>query len=389
MGLTEYGYSRATYDDILNAKILKAKELFGEDIETSDQTPLGKFIRINAFDQAKAEEEAEQIYYARFPSTASGVSLDRLCVFVGITRNPATAARYTVDVTGTVGYTVPIGFIVGTESGVKFYNLNDEVIGEDGTCTITVDCDTAGTVGNVDYAEITEIVNPNVDVFTVAGASLVSIGNDAESDYSLRNRFFAAREGQGSCTANAIKAALMRVETVTSASVIVNESDTEDADGRPPHSFECYVSGGEDHHKEIAETIFDKKPIGVWTHGDNSYTLTDESGQDHIIKFSHTTTVPIFVYVSVKVTTSFEGEDGIREIKDNLASYINSLGVGGSVVSSALYGKIHSVAGVKEVSTLDLSAEKQETVSGFTIEISSYEIAQCSTADISVDVEVV
>lgn len=100
MGLTTTGYVRATYAEILESKIRKAKDLFGEDIDTSEITPLGKFIRINAYDQALAEEEIEQVYYSRFPNSASGVSLDRLCVFVGLTRNPATAARYKVEVFG-------------------------------------------------------------------------------------------------------------------------------------------------------------------------------------------------------------------------------------------------------------------------------------------------
>ena len=101
MPLTSKGFERLTYDDIVNKKIQKAKELFGEDIDTSELTPLGKFIRINAFDLAEAEEEAEYIYYSIFPNTASGVSLDRLCTFVGISRNPATSAIYNVKINGT------------------------------------------------------------------------------------------------------------------------------------------------------------------------------------------------------------------------------------------------------------------------------------------------
>lgn len=82
MPLTSKGFERLTYDEIVNKKIQKAKELFGEDIDTSELTPLGKFIRINAFDLAEAEEEAEYIYYSIFPNTAHGFSngldLDRL-----------------------------------------------------------------------------------------------------------------------------------------------------------------------------------------------------------------------------------------------------------------------------------------------------------------------
>ena len=80
MGLDNNGYQRPTYDDIVKAKILKAQELFGADIDTDEKTAFGKFIRIGAYDLAKAYEDIENVYYARFPNTATGDSLDRLCL---------------------------------------------------------------------------------------------------------------------------------------------------------------------------------------------------------------------------------------------------------------------------------------------------------------------
>ena len=47
MVLTEKGFQRPTYDDLLAAQVARAKKLFGEDIDTSGQSILGKFIRIN------------------------------------------------------------------------------------------------------------------------------------------------------------------------------------------------------------------------------------------------------------------------------------------------------------------------------------------------------
>ena len=132
MGITETGFKRRTYDEILQEKIAKAQELFGEDIDTGELTPLGKYIRINAYDQALTEEEAEMIYYSIFPSTAVGVSLDRLCVFAGITRNAATEARYVVNITGTTGALIPYGFLVGTESGVNYSVIGAAVCNDNG-----------------------------------------------------------------------------------------------------------------------------------------------------------------------------------------------------------------------------------------------------------------
>ena len=64
--ITEQGYVRRTYQEILDDKIQRAKELFGEDIDTRDITPLGKYIRINAYDQAEVEETAEMLYFSYF-----------------------------------------------------------------------------------------------------------------------------------------------------------------------------------------------------------------------------------------------------------------------------------------------------------------------------------
>lgn len=381
--ITEQGFTRKTYQDILEGKIQKAKELFGEDIDTSDYTPLGKFIRINAYDQAEAEEQAEAIYYSIFPQTATGTGLDRLCQFVGITRSSATPSRYTVSLTGTAGEVVPVGFLVGTESGVQFYNTLDTEIAEDGSCSISVECTEAGIIGNVNTEDLNIIVNPDANVSGITGAICEMLGTDTENDVSLRNRFTAAREGLGSCNESSIRAALMRIETVTSASVVANSTNETDENGRPPHSFECYVSGGENYHKEIAETIFAKKPLGIKTYGSVSETVTDEAGNQHIISFSHTGNILIKVAVKIKTSALFEGDTGIQGIAENIATYINGLGVGNSVVLSALYGKVHSVEGVTEVTELTMSVDGGEYQSN-NVDISTYEVAQCT--DVSVEV---
>ncbi|MFR4538150.1 MAG: baseplate J/gp47 family protein [Anaerotignaceae bacterium] len=382
MPLTSKGFERLTYNDIVNKKIQKAKELFGEDIDTSELTPLGKFIRINAFDLAEAEEEAEYIYYSIFPNTASGVSLDRLCTFVGISRNPATSAIYKVKVVGTTGYTVPIGFLVSTESGIIFYNIQDTEI-VNGECEINVWCTQTGTAGNVEIASINKIVNPSADITSINGIELVSLGTADETDYELRKRFEQAREGAGACTEASIKAALMRVPTVTSAGVIVNDTTETDSRGRPPFSFECFVNGGENYHNEIAETIYNRKPIGIKTYGSISETVVDDGGYKHIINFSHTKKIAVKVLAKIKTDTAYEGTVGAEDIKDNLTTYINNLGVGESVILSALYGQIHKVVGVDEVLELKLSKEGNNfEVKNITVE--KWEVVSCESVTVEV-----
>ena len=377
MGLTNAGYTRRTYDDILNDKIQRAKELFGEDIDTSDLTPLGKFIRINAYDQALAEEEIEAVYYSRFPNTATGQSLDRLAVFGCLTRNPAEAASYTVEIQGTAGHNVPLGFLVGTDTELTFYTVEEATINDSGSCLVTVDCTEAGTVGNVSPGSITKIVNPDANIAEVLGQACVSVGTDEESDADFRVRLKAALAGAGSGNANAIRAAVLRVPGVRHAEVIENDSNAEDSEGRPPHSFECYVVGGSGNEQEIAKAIFSKKALGIIMVGDNEVTITDEGGYEKVVRYSSAENVQVTVRISLKTSSSFPA-DGTTQVADNVAGYINSLGIGASLVYSSLYGYIYKVPGVTEVTVLELSTDGGSSYGTSNISVPKYGIATCA-----------
>lgn len=384
MGLTELGYTRRTYDDILNDKIQKAKELFGEDIDTSDLTALGKYIRINAYDQALAEEEIEAVYYARFPDTASGQSLDRLMVFVGISRNPAVEARYIVEVTGTAGSVVAAGFLVGTETELTFYCTEEATIGEGGTCEIAVSCTEAGAHGNVNPGAINRIINPDANISAVRGVSRVLVGEDTESDTALRARFKAAIQGYGYGNETSLRAALLRVPTVQYAAVVSNDTDEVDGDGRPAHSFECYVRGGDDYVQEIGEAIFSKKPLGIKVVGDRAVVVKDSSGNDQTVYYSPTENVEIIVRIALKAANTFPA-DGASRIQEDVTDHINGLGIGKSLVLSSIYGHIYSVEGVTEVTTLELSTDGGSTFSATSVNISTYSLAVCAGVQITVE----
>ena len=383
MGLTALGYQRRTYQDVLNDKIQKAKKLFGEDIDTSDLTPLGKFIRINAYDQALAEEEIEQVYYSRFPNTASGQSLDRLLPFAAIARNPAEAASYKVKLTGTAGYTVPAGFLVSTDAELTFYTTKAVEIGADGTVEAEVCCTEKGTMGNVNVSAICMITNPDANISAVEGLESLSPGADEESDAQLRTRFQHALMGSGSCNANAIRSALLRIPTVKFAAVVENEGDEADADGRPPHSFECYVLGGNDYQQEIAECIFEKRPIGIRTTGDKTVTIKDASGNDRVVYFSETQNVNITVKVKIKTNTLYPA-DGAAKVQSGITDQINSLGIGNSVILSALYGPVHAVEGVVEVTELQLSTNGGTSFSAANVTVPQYGVAVCAGVNVEV-----
>lgn len=380
MALTELGYERPTYEELLDAQIDRAKELFGEDIDTNDNTALGKYIRLNVADLADIYEDLEGIYYARFPNSATGVSLDRLCPFAGITRNQATYAKHNVIFRGIAGEQVPEAFEVSTTDGELIFHTYDALtIGEDGTVEGIVECEEAGKVGNVLIGSINTIVNPDANVESVEHVGIAEFGEDIESDADLRDRFNSTISGAGSSTASAISGTIARVPLVDGVSVVENDTDQE-VNGIPAHSFECFVLAPESQDTLVAEAIFSKKPLGIKAVGDVEVEIIDESGVSHLVNFSRTVQKDIYVQVEILTNNYFE-TDGAMQIKQNIAQYINSLKNGQTVYLSSIFGYIYKANGVVNVSNLKLSTDGS-TYSTNDITTNNNEVARINVANI-------
>lgn len=352
MVLTNTGFKRPTFDDLLTGQINRAKQLWGEDIDTSEQSALGKYIRINVFDLAECYELLEDIYYARFPGSARGQSLDRLCTFAGVVRDPATAARIKVSFHGNAGAVVPAAFLV-SGGGITFYADNDYTIGSDGTVTAYLNGTESGTSGNLVTGTELSIVNPDPDISSVDFLEIDTYGQNIETDTALRTRFSESVAGSGSATIDALRGAITRVPLVDGVAIVENDTEVT-VDGRPPHSFECYVLAPESQDQFIAEAIFSKKPLGIKSIGDVEMQVLDEGSKPHTVRFSRTVRKEIYLKAEI-LTNQFFESDGINQVKDSLMEYINNLANGESVYLSSLYGYIHEIHGVVNVQSLTIS----------------------------------
>ncbi len=382
MVLTETGFKRPTFDDLLTGQINRAKQLWGEDIDTSEQSALGKYIRINVYDLAECYELLEDIYYARFPGSARGQSLDRLCTFAGVVRDPATAARLKVLFHGNTGAVVPAAFLV-SGGGLTFYADNDYSIGTDGTVTAYLNCTESGSAGNLTAGTELSIVNPDPDISSVDFLEIDTYGQDIETDTALRTRFSESVAGSGSATIDALRGAIARVPLVDGVAIV--ENDTEEAvDGRPPHSFECYILAPESQGQLIAEAIFSKKPLGIKSIGSVEMQVLDEGSKPHTVRFSRTVRKEIYLKAQI-LTNQFFESDGVNQVKDSLMEYINNLANGESVYLSSLYGYIHEIHGVVNVQSLTISDNGTDyAVSN--ILIGSHEIARIEKEHMEIEV---
>lgn len=379
--LTDKGYQRPTYDELLDGQIERAKLLFGEDIDTSEISILGKFIRLQVYDLAEAYEDLEKLYYARFPNTASGVSLDRLLPFAGITRNLATYAQHKIRISGNIGTEIEAGLSIVTDTGVQFETIENCIISEDGTTETYMECSQAGEIGN--QIKALELENPSIDITGVEEIELTSIGQEKESDTAVRKRFNISKAGSGSNTQNSVKGAIMQVPNVTAVEVFENKTDNMVND-IPPHSFKCYVLCPDYVNQQVAEAIFSKKPLGIPCVGDLTFQVKDDGGQTHEIKFSKSVSIPIAIQITIKVNQYFE-ENGTETIKENLVEYISKLENGQDVILTSLYGEIHKVLGVVETTNLKLSKLGEEfAIKNILCDI--YQVADLSKENITIEV---
>lgn len=384
MPFTKSGYQRRTYTEWLALDEQRAKEIFGDDIDTSESTPLGKFMRLQCEDLRDLEEELEDVYLSFNYKTASGTALRRLCGNIGMTVSPGTYAQHEVTFTGTVGFTIPAGFNVTDKNrSVMFHTINPVTIGSDGKATASVECDKLGTNGNLETGAINTIAYTNADVTAVSASVLTHEADDEESDTAIRARYKAAMNAFGNGSYSSILGGIYQIAGVKSATIKYNDTMTDVDGGLPAKSFTAYVLADDSLAEEIAETIFKKMPIGVRTVGDNSVSVEDDWGKKHTINFSWITEVPVYVNVTLLVNSSWT-DSMASAVKEAIADLINNIGVGRSVYAHNTMTALSGITGIVNITSLGTGKTKDAATSEANTEIAEQEVAQTNAELITI-----
>lgn len=385
-GVTERGFHRPTYVELLDALEYKARELFGNKANLTVRSPLGIFLRIFAWMLNILFSLMEDVYNSRFVDTAVGTSLYNLGKAVGLSLLPAQKAAGYVTFTGTPGVTIPSGFLVKTIAGLQYAVLTDGTIGDDGTITLPVQAVNTGTDYNVAAGTVKEITNPVDGISACINEAAIDGGRGRETDEEFRDRYAQSVDYAGGVNADAIAGEILQnVESVYSAICYENDTDEENALGLPPHSIEAVVYGGLD--TDIAQAIFRRKAAGIQTYGSKAISVLSSSGQTIEINFSRPSTVPVYIQVTDLETDDDFPSDGEDLIREALVSYIGGdvtggLKIGADVLYMALPGVILAVSGV-----VDFHLAISSTGSGYSqdnIEIGTREKAVTSAEKVSI-----
>lgn len=230
-------------------------------------------------------------------------------------------------------------------------------------------------------------INQVIDTITGFDGAIndvpVSVGNDADTDETLRQRWSASMYNRGSANIQAVRARVLDCIGVNKAVVIENVGDITDEDGLLPHSIEVIVSGG--NNEDIANAIYLTKSGGIQTNGTQVIEIKDNlTTKTYPIRFNRPTTKPIFVKVDVyDYTEEVWSSANVNQIKQAIIDYGGQLQFGEDVINQRFYGPIYSSA--KGIGRIEAQMSTDGvTYSTSNVPVSIREVATFGYSDIEV-----
>ena len=154
----------------------------------------------------------------------------------------------------------------------------------------------------------------------VNNAIKYSPGRQAETDSQIRERYAASIAIRGSGTIGRICASLLSdVDGCDYAEGYENPTDATDADGRPPHSIEIVVRGGDD--TAVAETIWTGKAAGIRSYGQHYAYITDSQGVQQYVQFSRIENCVLHLQIVLEV----DGDNLDNNYVEKITSILTTL----------------------------------------------------------------
>lgn len=198
---------------------------------------------------------------------------------------------------------------------------------------------------------LTVIETPVIGLDSWTNEEDAELGTNQETDAELKLRRLQELQLAGAATIDAIRAAILALEGVVACVVFANNSAVVDVEGRPPHSVDIVVQGGD--QDEIAETLLRTVAAGIETIGDIVLYPLDSQGFAQEKKFSRPTEVDIWLELELTINPSTFPANGSAQVEDAILAYAEQLQIGDDVIiygsSPALICAIDDIPGITDV----------------------------------------
>ena len=384
--VTAQGISAPDYQTILDTITGYFRQIYGTDAYLDPDSKDGQMVALSSLAIHDANNTAIQIYNSFSPATGQGSALSSNVKINGITRKVATNSTVDLLLTGTAGTTITNG-TVRDQNSISWSLPASVSIGVDGTVLVTAICASSGAVAAL-AGTITTISTPTRGWTSVTNPAAATVGTPAETDAELRIRQSQSVALPSITPFEGVDGAIANVTGVTRHKLYENDTGSVDVNGLPEHSISAIVDGGD--VTEIAQTLRGNKGQGTSTYGTTSVTVPDFYGNPHVISFSRSTDVPIFVGITIKVFAGYTSQIG-EQMKQAIADYINSLTIGDDVLLSRIYSpaNLGVVSGGNaryyDITNL-LIGKSAGTLAAANVVIAYSESASCAVGNISITV---
>lgn len=189
---------------------------------------------------------------------------------------------------------------------------------------------------------ITNIVKADAGLLSVVNLCGYIAGRDEESDAEFRQSYADKIFNRSSRMLESIRSAILNnVQGVTSVAPYENATHEWDEYGRPPHSIEIVVDGGDS--TEIAQQILNNKAGGINTYGDTAVVVAGAYDEDITIRFSRPTTIYTWFRLGITLRKNEaippNYVDLLREV---VLDNIDALGAGSDVVPQEFMSELYA-----------------------------------------------
>jgi uncharacterized phage protein gp47/JayE len=440
-GVTPTGFVGRTRAEIQAELEEDWREEFGANVDLSPDSPDGQIIGIVADRIAELWEVGQAVYSAQDPDKAVGQAQDAVCAITGTQRDAAAKSTVDMTVTGTAGTVLPVGrevsvaatgdrfrttaeatlvavparanstfYALGARytTGGNVYQCVDDGTSGVGTAPVGTAYDTLYVDGTTVFRFLgagtaaDDVEAESVEADAIAGAARTitvietpvsgwdgavnvadaMLGRAREEDDELRAKREAELAAAGGGTPAAITAAVLQVAGVISCKTYANNTASTDSEGRPPHSVEVVVEGGED--ADIAAAIAANVSGGIRPYGSESVNVTDSQGLVWAIGFSRPDVLTIYVRVDVEKDPLVFPVDGEDQLVAAIIGDEGSYPIGKDVVSRRIVARCFDVPGVLDVSVAYIS-ETDPPIAATTISVGERARADFDASRITVN----
>ncbi|MDR2686514.1 MAG: baseplate J/gp47 family protein, partial [Oscillospiraceae bacterium] len=197
-GLTERGFRRPSYVELLDAFEHKARELFPASANLTVRSPLGMWCRIFAWFTSLLFGVLEDVYNSRFIDTAAGASLYNLGRIIGQRLLSNQRATGYLEIRGAPGTLIPAGWLAANVEGIQFVVMQEGTVGESGVILLAAQAVAPGEDGNLRPGSVTVVVNPVIPagVDSVTNPDEFKGGRLRETDEQFRDRYYREHAGE-------------------------------------------------------------------------------------------------------------------------------------------------------------------------------------------------